>query len=184
MSADPGIVEAADRLILPGVGAFDHAMRCLRAGPLLPILTRRVLVDGVPILGLCLGAQLIGRSSEEGQEDGLGWVNASTVRFNQSRVVGKLPIPHMGWTDVKRVQRHPLLETEEPEQRFYFAHSYHLQCDDTSLVLGTAVHGYEFPAAIAKNNIMGVQFHPEKSHVFGMRLLKNFVENSLLDATV
>jgi glutamine amidotransferase len=183
VSSDPEQIEAADKLILPGVGAFDHAMRRLREGPLLPILTKRVLDERVPILGLCLGAQLITQASEEGTERGLGWVDAETVRFDKSKVDAKLSIPHMGWSDLKRVQTHPLLETDEPEPRFYFAHSYHLRCHDESLVIGTAVHGYEFPAAIARDNVMGVQFHPEKSHVFGMRLLRNFSESSFSGAT-
>jgi len=174
ISSDAAAIETADKIILPGVGAFDHAMRKLREGALLPALEERVLGHRVPLLGLCLGAQLLTKWSEEGREPGLGWVDAVTVRFDPSRATGKLAIPHMGWSDVKATRPHVLLETEESEPRFYFAHSYHLQCTDPSLVIGTAHHGYEFAAAIASGNVMGVQFHPEKSHVFGMRLLQNF----------
>jgi glutamine amidotransferase len=174
ISSDVAVIEAAEKIILPGVGAFDHAMRKLRDGRLLPALERRVLGDGVPLLGLCLGAQLHTRASEEGREAGLGWVDAVSVRFDETRASGKLAIPHMGWSDVKCVRPHILLETEELEPRFYFAHSYHIQCGDPSLTIGTARHGYDFTAAIDSGNVMGVQFHPEKSHVFGMRLLRNF----------
>ena len=186
ISSDVGAIATADKIILPGVGAFDHAMRKLREGPLLPALERRILGDRIPLLGLCLGAQLLTKSSEEGGEPGLGWVDAVTVRFDASRATGRLAIPHMGWSDVRSTRPHALLETEESEPRFYFAHTYHLQCTDTSLTIGTAHHGYEFTAAIASRNVMGVQFHPEKSHVFGMRLLQNFckLEPSALFETV
>jgi glutamine amidotransferase len=176
VSSDPSVIAAAERIILPGVGAFDHAMRKLREGTLLPALEKRVVHDRVPLLGLCLGAQLLTQHSEEGTERGLGWVDAVTVRFDQSRARERLAIPHMGWSDLKSVKSHKLLATEEAEPRFYFAHSYHMQSNDPELTIGTAIHGYEFPAAIASGNVMGVQFHPEKSHVFGMRLLRNFCE--------
>jgi glutamine amidotransferase len=176
ISSDIAAIGSAEKIILPGVGAFDHAMRKLRDGRLLPALEQRVLGDKVPLLGLCLGAQLLTKSSEEGREAGLGWVDAVSVRFDPTRATGKLAIPHMGWTDVRASRPHVLLETEEAEPRFYFAHSYHIQCNDPSLAIGTAHHGYDFTAAIASANVMGVQFHPEKSHVFGMRLLRNFCE--------
>ncbi len=174
ISSDPELIATADKLILPGVGAFDHAMRKLREGRLLAALEQRVLRDRVPILGLCLGAQLLTQGSEEGSERGLAWVDAVSVRFDPSKATYRLAIPHMGWSDVKTVRAHELLATEELEPRFYFAHSYHIQSSKPELTIGTAIHGYEFPAAIAAGNVMGVQFHPEKSHVFGMRLLRNF----------
>ena len=176
ISSDIAAIESAEKIILPGVGAFDHAMRKLREGRLLAALERRVLGDEIPLLGLCLGAQLLTKSSEEGREPGLGWVDAVSVKFDPTRASGKLAIPHMGWSDVRAVRPHVLLETEELEPRFYFAHSFHIRCNDPSLTIGTAHHGYDFTAAIASRNVMGVQFHPEKSHVFGMRLLRNFCE--------
>lgn len=176
VSSDPAIISQADKIILPGVGAFDHAMRKLREGPLLASIERRVLHDGAPLLGLCLGAQLLTKESEEGTERGLGWVDATTVRFDPAKATERLAIPHMGWSDVKTVRAHPLLVTEEFEPRFYFAHSFHIRTNDPDLTIGTATHGYEFTAAIASGNVAGVQFHPEKSHVFGMRLLRNFSE--------
>jgi glutamine amidotransferase len=176
VSSDPEMIAQADKIILPGVGAFDHAMRKLREGQLLAAIERRVLRDGAPLLGLCLGAQLLTKESEEGTERGLGWVDAMTVRFDPAKAVEKLAIPHMGWSDVKAVRPHPLLATEEAESRFYFAHSYHIRCNDPDLMIATATHGYEFAAAIASGSVAGVQFHPEKSHIFGMRLLRNFSE--------
>jgi len=176
ISSDPQAIANAEKIILPGVGAFDHAMRKLREGQLLAAIERRVLRDGAPLLGLCLGAQLLTKESEEGKERGLGWVDAITVRFDPSKAVERLAIPHMGWSDVRTARAHPLLATEEIEPRFYFAHSYHIRCNDPELTIGTARHGYEFAAAIASANVAGVQFHPEKSHVFGLRLLRNFSE--------
>lgn len=174
ISGDPAAIATASKLILPGVGAFDHAMRRLREGPLLAALERRALRDRVPTLGLCLGAQLLSRGSEEGTESGLGWIDADTIRFDATLATGPLSVPHMCWSNVTPTREHPLLRDDEHPVRFYFAHSYHLRCNDPDLVIGTAFHGYDFPAAVARENVMGVQFHPEKSHVFGMRLLQNF----------
>jgi len=173
-TSDPKVIAKADAIILPGVGAFDHAMRKLRASELIGPLETRVLRDRVPTIGLCLGMQLLSTGSEEGVEKGLGWVAARTVRFDPARIAGRFAVPFMGWSDVEPVAPHPLLESDENEMRFYFAHSYHVECDDPSLTIGIARHGYAFSAAIAHGNIHGVQFHPEKSHVYGMRLLKNF----------
>jgi len=174
ISSDPLALTAAAGIILPGVGAFDHAMRKLRQGTLVSTLERRVLDDGVPLLGLCLGAQLLTKSSQEGNEPGLGWIDAVTTRFDSAKMRGRFAIPHMGWSDVTSVKAHPLLVSDEAESRFYFAHSYHLSCNDPELIIGTAHYGYEFAAAVASHNVMGVQFHPEKSHVYGMRILRNF----------
>jgi len=174
ISSDPAALASAVGIILPGVGAFDHAMRKLREGELLPALERRVLGDGISLLGLCLGAQLLSKSSAEGKESGLGWIDAVTTRFDSSKVNGRLAIPHMGWSNVTSVRAHELLASDEAESRFYFAHSYHLSCNDPELVIGSAHYGYEFAAAVASHNVLGVQFHPEKSHTYGMRLLQNF----------
>jgi len=176
ISGDPMVVSSAAKIILPGVGAFDHAMRKLREGRLLGALEKRVLRDRVPTLGLCLGFQLLSHGSEEGTASGLGWIDAETVRFDASRARERLSIPHMGWSNVSTTRVHPLLETDKEPVRYYFAHSYHLRCNDPNLTIASASHGYEFPAAIARGNVMGVQFHPEKSHVFGLRLLRNFCE--------
>jgi imidazole glycerol-phosphate synthase subunit HisH len=174
ISSQPAALVSAVGIILPGVGAFDPAMRKLRESDLVPALERRVLGEGIPLLGLCLGAQLLTKSSAEGKEPGLGWIDAVTMRFDSSRMNGRFAIPHMGWSNVTSARAHELLATDEAESRFYFAHSYHLSCNDPELAIGSAHYGYEFAAAVASHNVLGVQFHPEKSHVYGMRLLRNF----------
>lgn len=171
-------IEKADKLILPGVGHFDYGMNQLKSMPFFEILNELVLEKQKPILGICLGAQLLGKSSEEGVESGLGWINAKTVKFDTSRINGTLKIPHMGWSDVCIKKDSPIFDgMEKMDSRFYFVHSYHLICADQSDILVTANHGYEFTAGVEKDNIIGVQFHPEKSHKFGMKLLNNFAKN-------
>jgi glutamine amidotransferase len=174
ISSDPSEVKAADRLILPGVGAFDAGVRSLRAQGLIEPLRQRVLKDGVPTLGLCLGMELLFESSEEGQESGLGWLAGRIERFSFSDGARR-PIPHMGWNTVKVERQHPLVADLGHEPRFYFAHSYHARCADPNDVVATAAYGYSFPAVVARNNVLGAQFHPEKSHRFGLKLLANFL---------
>lgn len=173
VSSDPQVVAAADKLLLPGVGHFDHGMRCLRASGLVDILNTKVLEEKVPVLGVCLGAQMLGRRSEEGSEAGLGWLAMDVVRFPQQ---SGLRIPHMGWRVVEPVTRSPLFADAEGEQRFYFVHSYYMRCDDPADVLCEVEYGVRFAAAVSRGNIHGVQFHPEKSHRFGAALLRNFLE--------
>lgn len=174
VSADPEVIGSADRLILPGVGAFRHGMAHLEERGLLPVLNRRVLEDRVPILGICLGMQLFTRRSEEGDAQGLGWLDAETRRFRQADVPASLRIPHMGWNTVTATRAHPVFDDMPAEPRFYFVHSYHVVCADEDLVLGRTVHGHEFTSVVQRDNILGMQFHPEKSHRFGLRLLQNF----------
>jgi glutamine amidotransferase len=174
VSGDSGVLAEAEKLVLPGVGAFDHGMTRLRASGLIPILERRVLQDRTPILGICLGLQLLTRDSEEGACPGLAWLPASTVRFRFSgEEQGRLKVPHMGWNTV-----HPARAGGWPslsgQPRFYFVHSYHLECDFPDDVLATARYGYEFAVAVRRENLAGVQFHPEKSHRFGMAVLRDF----------
>ena len=164
----------AEKLVLPGVGAFDHGMARLRASGLIPILERRVLHEATPTLGICLGLQLLTRDSEEGVEPGLGWLPACTVRFRFDDPEHQaLKVPHMGWNMVHGTdaERWPSLSDES---RFYFAHSYHVECDDAGDVLATARYGYEFTVAVRRGSLAGVQFHPEKSHRFGMGVLRDF----------
>ncbi len=176
ISSDPAVVEKADKLILPGVGAFDAGMKNLETRGLIPLLNFRVLEQKTPILGLCLGMQLLGKRSEEGQLPGLGWLDAQVVRFKFDSNAGNLKIPHMGWNTLAVCQPYPLFADLEAENRFYFVHSYYVVCADQSNVLAQTNYGFDFASAVVKDNIMGVQFHPEKSHKFGMRLLKNFAE--------
>jgi glutamine amidotransferase len=130
----------------------------------------------VPVLGICLGMQLMCKKSEEGQLPGLGWLDAETFRFKFHDTTANLKIPHMGWNQIITCQSHPLFIDLENVNRFYFVHSYHVVCSNPDNILASTFYGYDFTSAIVKDNIMGVQFHPEKSHKFGMQLLKNFWE--------
>ncbi len=176
ISADPAAISVADKLILPGVGAFDRGMQRLAELDLVGVLAERVHERRVPILGICLGMQLLTRGSEEGEMPGLGWIDADTVRFRPPPSGEPLRLPHMGWSEV--VPRRPdgLLRSVEGELRFYHIHSYHVVCDHEADVLATTTYGYEFASAIQQENILGVQFHPEKSHRFGMAFLRRFAE--------
>lgn len=170
-------IEQADKIILPGVGAFDHGMKNLADLGLISILHERVLNEKVPILGICLGMQLLTTCSEEGTLPGLDWIDAETKRFNFDHLQTSFKIPHMGWNTLAIPrQNHPLFTNLYERSRFYFVHSYHVVCKNSKDVLATTFYGYDFVSAVAKDNIYGVQFHPEKSHKFGMQLLKNFVE--------
>lgn len=169
-------VFAAEKIILPGVGAFDAGMSTLRASGMLDALNRRVMEDKVPILGVCLGMQMLGRSSEEGGEPGLGWIDAEALRFRPEQYPG-MRVPHMGWNEVVQKKPSPLVDEPAGRCRFYFANSYHVVCaDPADALLGTVYAGFEFTSAIERGHIRGAQFHPEKSHRYGMWLLKNFAE--------
>lgn len=178
ISADPKVIAKADKLILLGVGSFDAGMERLKGKGLIPVLQKRVLEEKIPILGVCLGMQLFCKRSEEGQLFGLGWLDAETVRFNFEGENVNLKIPHMGWNQLTVRQSHPLFSGLEDNNRFYFVHSYHVVCAYSDNILATTSYGIDFTSAIIKDNIMGVQFHPEKSHKFGMHLLKNFAEGA------
>jgi imidazole glycerol-phosphate synthase subunit HisH len=177
ISSDPEVIAKATKLILPGVGHFDYGMRQLKASGVIDILNTQVLEKRIPILGICLGAQLLTRGSEEGEVEGLGWIDADTVKFDATKLQSGLKIPHMGWSDVTVNTDAPLLQNLPEDPRFYFVHTYHMECDHKENEVVTANYGYTFAAGISKGNIMGMQFHPEKSHKFGMQLFKNFVEH-------
>lgn len=174
ISNSPDKIQEADKLILPGVGHFDFGMRNLRESGVIPSLTNAVLKEKKPILGICLGAQLMTQSSEEGIEEGLGWFNAVTKKFNFDKEINK-KIPHMGWTDVFCEKESKLFANMHVNPRFYFIHSFHMQALDYNDVLLTSDYGYKFAAGLERDNIAGVQFHPEKSHKFGKKLLENFI---------
>jgi glutamine amidotransferase len=175
LGASPEQIEQADKLILPGVGAFDTGMENLdRLGLRAPLEQKRRA--GTPVLGICLGMQLLFEGSEEGERPGLGWLPGRCVRFRFEQGDTRLKIPHMGWNDVHPVKRTSLFRDMEDEAGFYFVHSYHAKCEHEGDVLGWATHGYEFAAAVERDNVLGTQFHPEKSHKHGKRLLKNFAE--------
>ena len=174
---DPEDVRAAGKLILPGVGAFDKAMYYLRERELSAALDEAVLERRVPILGICLGMQLFSSCSEEGQATGFGWLKATTRRFRFERSQ-RLKVPHMGWNEVRVVTRHPLFFNLE-KLRFYFAHSYYVDCADPGLMTATTKYGFDFCSVVHQENIVGTQFHPEKSHQFGLKLLRNFIDWTL-----
>lgn len=171
ISSDPNEIALADRLILPGVGHFKHGMEQLEKLNLIETLHQEVLIKKKPILGICLGMQLMTKHSEEGDCNGLNWIDASTQKFQISE---SLKVPHMGWNQVSYKKDALLNEGISADPRYYFVHSYHVQCNQQSDVLGTSIYGYEFVAAFQHENIYGVQFHPEKSHKYGMELLRNF----------
>lgn len=168
-------IENADKLILPGVGAFDNAVKNLNQLNLIPVLSEKVLDEKIPVLGICLGFQLLAKKSEEGTLEGLKWLDAEVVKFNFDESDTGLKIPHMGWNTVDIQKKSPLFHEMYEEPRFYFVHSYHFVCNNED-VLTTTFYGYKFVSSCEKDNIIGVQFHPEKSHRFGMKLLKNFVK--------
>ena len=167
-------VLSASGLILPGVGSFDAGMRSLAATGLIDAIQERVRGGRVPLLGVCLGMQLLTRRSEEGALPGLGLIAADTVKWRFDPKVTGLKIPHMGWNTVTPKNNSPLFNSAPEIPRYYFVHSYHVVCDDAEDVAATVNHGYKAVAAVARGNIMGVQFHPEKSHRFGMKLLEDY----------
>lgn len=169
-------IKASDGMILPGVGAFDAGMQKLNETGLTQVI-KDYAITGKPILGICLGMQLLGKKSEEGTLQGLGLIPFECTRFNFPKET-ELKIPHMGWDIVDIKQKHPLANNLQGVQRYYFVHSYHAVCENIENVLMTCDYGYEFAASVVKENVMGVQFHPEKSHDFGLALFKNFVAMS------
>lgn len=172
VTANPAEVEQASRIILPGNGAFDACIQNLRASGLLPVLEQQVLQRGVPLLGICVGAQMLGSGSAEGTEAGLGWLDMRVERFPP---LPDLRIPHMGWNHVAVTQaNHPLTQDMIADTRFYFVHSYYMRPKNSKNTLLHAHYGINFTAGVVERNIAGVQFHPEKSHRFGKQLLSAF----------
>ncbi len=166
-------IKAADKIILPGVGAFDSGVESLRDNGLWDVLNDKVLNDKVPVLGICLGAQLLCETSEEGEQRGFGWINAEVKKFNFSDK--KFKIPHMGWNYTHLKKESKLFTDMYDNPKFYFVHSFYMDVKDDSGLTETTF-GKEFDSAVEKDNVLGVQFHPEKSHKFGMKLLENFVK--------
>jgi glutamine amidotransferase len=175
ITSEASVVETADKIILPGVGAFDNGMKNLNQLGLLPVLNRKAVEDKIPVLGICLGMQLLTKGSEEGDLPGLGWVDAETVKFRFDKAEPALKIPHMGWNSVTINRKAGILKEMNGDSRFYFVHSYYVRCNEESDILATTHYGHEFTSAIRRGNIMGTQFHPEKSHKFGMNVFRNFV---------
>jgi glutamine amidotransferase len=169
-------IKSAKHIILPGVGAFDKAMSKLKKLKCYEYMIEKVVCDKTPLLGICLGMQLLTKSSEEGVLPGLGLIDAVTKKFKFQPLNknNNLKIPHMGWNEIIQGSNHKIFEGFENTPKFYFVHSYHVLCTSKQNEIGITEHGYKFTSAIAKQNIIGVQFHPEKSHKYGITLLKNF----------
>lgn len=172
--ADPGSLQGSSKLILPGVGAFDYALSKLRKSGFVEELDRLVIQEKCPILGVCVGMQMLARSSEEGDSPGLGWIDAVVRKFDVSAFCSRTHLPHMGWNDV--VASDAFLFSGIKNPRYYFLHSYYFDPADPSLAIASADYGTEFVCAVQRDNVLGVQFHPEKSHHWGVQLLKNFAE--------
>lgn len=168
-------IETADKLILPGVGNFGKAMNVIRQSELLEILNHKVLVDKTPILGICLGMQLFLEHSEEGDCDGFGWIPGEVKKFDFPGHP-ELKIPHMGWDYIEKQKKSQLFADSADGERYYFVHSYYVSCRNRDDVAATTEYGIRFDSVVQRDNIMGTQFHPEKSHRFGMRILGNFAK--------
>jgi glutamine amidotransferase len=166
----------ATKIILPGVGAFDHAMQKFNASGMRGRVEELVLVQKRPLIGICVGMQILAAGSDEGNEDGLNWIHGYVRRLDASKIHFKTRLPHMGWNDVHRRKESPLLRGMNDKNEFYFLHSYYFDCENASSVLATAHYGNEFAAIINHENIFGIQCHPEKSHEFGISVLRNFAQ--------
>ncbi len=175
ISSDLDEISKAKKILLPGVGAFDTAMKRIKETGMTEILNQKALVDKIPILGICLGMQLLTNKSEEGKLPGLGWIEGETFNF-KDRIDGSLKIPHMGWNIVDINKENAVTKNFKGEVRFYFVHSYFVKVNNPINSMMTSSYGITFDSAIVKDNIFGAQFHPEKSHKFGMNLFNNFAK--------
>lgn len=169
-------IEGADKLILPGVGAFDEVMVQLNNSGLREILDTKVLEQKTPVIGICVGMQILAKSSEEGVLEGLGWIDGTVKKIDVNNLTHKPHLPHMGWNVAKPTKSHPITANLEIQKGFYFLHSYYFSCNNPSDVLMTTEYGSTITAAVNRENIYGTQFHPEKSHFNGIQIFKNFAE--------
>ena len=169
-------LEDAQKLILPGVGAFDYAMAQLNSSGMRQKLDELVLDRKIPIIGICVGMQMMGNRSDEGTSEGLKWINADILKFDESLIQQRTKLPHMGWNDVNPREAHPLFDGLEQEAIFYFLHSYFFKCNNTLDSIAISDYGIPFTSAVNADNVYGIQFHPEKSHQYGEKLLHNFAK--------
>ena len=164
----------AKKLILPGVGSFDYAMNQLNSSGMREKLDELVIEKKVPVIGICVGMQIMGNRSDEGSLDGLKWIDSEILKFDDSLIQHRTKLPHMGWNDVTPVTNHPLFSGLEKEAIFYFLHSFYFKCNNPTESIAVSDYGLSFSSAVNKDNIFGIQFHPEKSHQYGEKLLHNF----------
>lgn len=162
------------KIVLPGVGAFDHAMSQLQASGMREKLDELVLEHSTPVIGICVGMQMLAKSSDEGQLSGLGWIDGVVKKIDENTLNFSTHLPHMGWNDIQVVRSNKLFDGLESAAKFYFLHSYYFHCNKPENAIGMATYGSEFCCAVNRENIFGVQFHPEKSHQYGIKLLENF----------
>ncbi|NUN07797.1 MAG: imidazole glycerol phosphate synthase subunit HisH [Ignavibacteriaceae bacterium] len=175
VTSDKEVISKADKLVLPGVGHFKYGMQKLQEYDLIEVLNKKVLKMGTPIFGICLGTQMFANHSEEGNTNGLGWIDAEVLKFKVSDEI-EYKVPHMGWNNIEIINPNKIDDGLANNEQFYFVHSYHLKCNNPSDVWMTTVYDYEFVSAVHVDNIYGTQFHPEKSHDAGFDLLKKYVE--------
>ncbi len=175
VSNSPDDILKATKIILPGVGSFDFGIKNLERLGMVEVLKKKIQNENTPILGVCLGMQLLTNSSEEGTLKGLGFIDASTIKFN-NKSNPELKIPSMGWNSIRIIKNHQLTNSAYDNRRFYFVHSYYVVCNNYENVIATSNYGIEFTSVFQNRNVFGVQFHPEKSHKFGMELLSNFAK--------
>ena len=167
-------LQGAKKIILPGVGAFDYAMQQLDDSGIRRRLDEMVVNEKIPVLGICVGMQMLAKSSEEGVLPGLGWIDGEVKKFDSSKILQKTHLPHMGWNNVSPIKYKGLFENVMPDPLFYFLHSYYFSCNRSEDIIATTDYSGDFSCAVNASNIYGVQFHPEKSHQSGVQLLKNF----------
>jgi imidazole glycerol-phosphate synthase subunit HisH len=176
VTSDLNSIAKAEKILLPGVGAFDHAMQRIADTGMLEVLNQKALKEKIPVLGICLGMQLLTESSKEGVLPGLGWIPGHTLSFTEELNRKDLKVPHMGWNTVAMSSPSKLTEEFDHEYKFYFVHSYFVKCQKPEDVILHTSHGISFDSGIQRDNIFGVQFHPEKSHKYGMKVFKNFAK--------
>ena len=169
-------LELTSKIILPGVGHFDYAMKKFKQSPLFDYINELVINKKIPVLGICVGMQMMARKSEEGHEEGLGWLEADVFKLETSKIKFKPHLPHMGWNDVEIKKDNKLLEGFPQKSNFYFLHSYYMACDNISDIITTTDYGFNFSSIVNRENIYGVQCHPEKSHHYGIKILENFAK--------
>ena len=170
-------IEGASKIILPGVGAFDYAISQLNKSGMRDEIEKKVLINRIPIMGICVGMQILAKSSDEGTLPGLGWINGKVKKFETSINSPSIKLPHMGWNTIKPVNNSPLMIGFSDNSRFYFLHSYYFIVENKKDIISTTNYGLGFSSGVSSDNIFGIQFHPEKSHANGIRLLQNFANN-------